>query len=316
MISKEAIDFISGRLNVKQKGLIEKDMILHRLLAELFRQSAFKGKYAFKGGTCLIKCYLGYYRFSEDLDFTWIDQGIFTKKTEKETRKIISGQISVLAEALESIAKSIGMDFRAEKNNNRFIEFGGSNKFVTFKLWYRSQETEEAHFIKIQINYAEYFAYRIMKAIPQTICKGLNKEEVLFLYPELKWLFEKLELHVYDIREILVEKARAILTRLGSKARDFIDIYMIQKHQGINIESFEHIIIEKTVFMLKYEKYRKNLQDKRNPPMFRLGQEHILLLKPLESDFPASIKILNKFIEHLVAKLLDIEVHKHGRKQN
>src|SRR5689334_23440242 len=25
---------------------------------------------AFRGGTCLVKCYLGYYRFSVDLDFT------------------------------------------------------------------------------------------------------------------------------------------------------------------------------------------------------------------------------------------------------
>jgi predicted nucleotidyltransferase component of viral defense system len=31
--------------------------------------------FLFKGGTCLMKNYLGYFRFSEDVDFAWKDQG-------------------------------------------------------------------------------------------------------------------------------------------------------------------------------------------------------------------------------------------------
>ena len=37
----------------------------------------------FKGGTCLNKCYLGYYRLSEDLDFVHADSGIKNRSGRK-----------------------------------------------------------------------------------------------------------------------------------------------------------------------------------------------------------------------------------------
>lgn len=64
----EFISFISEKTGVKNTSLIEKDLLLYRILKRL--NSEVGKDYLFKGGSCLIKCYFGYYRFSVDLDFT------------------------------------------------------------------------------------------------------------------------------------------------------------------------------------------------------------------------------------------------------
>lgn len=56
-------------------GVIEKDYVLGWLLAGIANHPDLAGTWAFKGGTCLRKCYYETYRFSEDLDFTVVDGG-------------------------------------------------------------------------------------------------------------------------------------------------------------------------------------------------------------------------------------------------
>ena len=50
--------------------VVEKDYVLGWTLAGIARHPATAGTWIFKGGTCLRKCVLETYRFSEDLDFT------------------------------------------------------------------------------------------------------------------------------------------------------------------------------------------------------------------------------------------------------
>jgi predicted nucleotidyltransferase component of viral defense system len=50
--------------------VVEKDYVLGWLLAGIYRDAGLAQAWAFKGGTCLKKCYFETYRFSEDLDFT------------------------------------------------------------------------------------------------------------------------------------------------------------------------------------------------------------------------------------------------------
>ena len=47
--------------------LIEKDYYLTKILHKISEKKI--NDLVFKGGTCLNKCYLGFYRLSEDLDF-------------------------------------------------------------------------------------------------------------------------------------------------------------------------------------------------------------------------------------------------------
>ena len=90
MINKEIIDYISEQKDIKEKGLIEKDFILQSLLIKLNEYDYIKDNLIFKGGTCIVKCHLDYYRFSEDIDFSWKNQDSFSNKSGKQIRKILS----------------------------------------------------------------------------------------------------------------------------------------------------------------------------------------------------------------------------------
>lgn len=58
-----------------EAAVIEKDHALGWLLAGISQEPRLAG-WVFKGGTCLRKCYFETYRFSEDLDFTVVDDGL------------------------------------------------------------------------------------------------------------------------------------------------------------------------------------------------------------------------------------------------
>jgi predicted nucleotidyltransferase component of viral defense system len=71
MILKQEIQRIARE---KKLGIdiIEKDYIIDWVLAGINSHPLTKSTWVFKGGTCLKKCYFETYRYSEDLDFTFI----------------------------------------------------------------------------------------------------------------------------------------------------------------------------------------------------------------------------------------------------
>lgn len=64
------LPMLAQHLGVKDQELLEKDVRLHSLLGAIARDPSVGPHLVFKGGTCLIKCFLDYPRFSSDLDFT------------------------------------------------------------------------------------------------------------------------------------------------------------------------------------------------------------------------------------------------------
>jgi predicted nucleotidyltransferase component of viral defense system len=77
-VRADFVNEVARVLKISRRDLIEKDLILHQILAGLSQDNFFAENFLFKGGTCLIKCYFGYMRFSEDIDFTWKDQSAFS----------------------------------------------------------------------------------------------------------------------------------------------------------------------------------------------------------------------------------------------
>ena len=83
---------------------------------------------------------------------------------------------------------------------------------------------------------------------------------------ELKTFPEYPNLKVDNLIDISTNKLLALFGRAA--LRDFIDIYEIEKQKDLAIENFESEIIEKTKFMLRFEKYRTNFADKlKNMPL-------------------------------------------------
>lgn len=72
MIDRREILDAATRLGLRPH-IIEKDLVLGWILAGIYVHEALAENWIFKGGTCLKKCYLETYRFSEDLDFTLLD---------------------------------------------------------------------------------------------------------------------------------------------------------------------------------------------------------------------------------------------------
>ena len=70
------IDFVnqlSRKLGIERRDLIEKDIILHQMLADLSDDGFFAKNFIFKGCTCLIKRYYGYKRCLWEEDGRWIE---------------------------------------------------------------------------------------------------------------------------------------------------------------------------------------------------------------------------------------------------
>ena len=206
-----------GRIQqIKRTDLIEKDLILHKMLLDLSKNEFFSGNFIFKGGTCLIKCYLGYFRFSEDIDFTWKDQKGFAGKSQKEIRKYLSKIIDKIGNIFEEIAEKRGLDFKCEKHNRVYVELGGGNKTCTFKIWYHSEVLDRRSFVKVQINFVEKMYFAPLKAELKSLLSK-EHEEINVLFPEQTEYPQRIAFDVYGINEILCEKVRAILTRRGPK---------------------------------------------------------------------------------------------------
>lgn len=304
MIDKKMIDLIADRINTNKKDLIEKDLILHHLLVELSSNKYFYENFAFKGGTCLIKCFIDYYRFSEDLDFTLINKEMFKDKSAKQIRKMISSDIDKLADLLKLTADKIGLDFKADKKDKRYFHFGGSNRFVTFKLWYLPEGAIEKTFLKVEINFLEKLEFLTKEKEINNLffSQQISNNSAFFLPPNSEWALKIPALKCYDIREVLVEKARAILTRRGTKARDYIDIFMIEKAHNLKIEDFKKQIIDKVKAMLKFEKYKINLSSKEDFTIEK-GAEDGIMLKPLPTDFSHFLDRLNMFLREVAKEI-------------
>lgn len=305
MARKELIEYLSDQLKIERKELLEKDIILQILLNEFCGIQEFHDNFAFKGGTCLIKCYLGYYRFSEDLDFTYLRQKEFSGKSEKQIRKMLSGRIDSIASIVRAISEKQGMDFKEGKHNKQYVELGGSNKFVTFKIWYFSDILNMKTFVKVQINFVETLIFKPQTAYANSLITKGHEKQLSFLFPEYSFLLKLPKPKVYDLKEIDAEKVRAILTRRGIKARDFVDVFMIHKKKGIDVFNLEDAIIRKTKFMLKYQKYSLNLLAKEFSFDMKaiVSEEEKLMLHLLGTDFEVFLTMLKPFLEKLLREL-------------
>lgn len=69
MILQKEIVTIAEQHGVS-KSIIDKDWVLSHFIAAMYSEPEIIENLIFKGGTCLRKCWVPDYRFSEDLDFT------------------------------------------------------------------------------------------------------------------------------------------------------------------------------------------------------------------------------------------------------
>ena len=293
----EFIAFVAEKSGIEKPSLIEKDLIIHRMLRDIYSSSHFAENYLFKGGSCLVKCYFGYYRFSVDLDFTWQDQKVWASLGKYELRRRLLEEIGDFGSLLEKTAQNTGLEFKNELKNKKYFEFGGGSRLVTFKLWKNSE------LIKIQVNFVDEILFPHKTTTIKTLLENvqLSKDDTAYFEESLEF-YKPFKVKAYDEKEILCEKVRAILTRRTQKLRDFYDLFMLYK-SGYEIEALKEQIIVKIKACLHYRRYRANLERNKEPLEFSavLGnpfERELFITKP-SKDFDV-------FLERLPGTLKEI----------
>ncbi|WP_297500535.1 nucleotidyl transferase AbiEii/AbiGii toxin family protein [Thermococcus sp.] len=239
--------FVSRKTGIKSVDLVEWDYIIHTILKELERDPLFKENYVFKGGTCLVKCHLGYYRFSRDLDFAYRQGDELREMSRSRLRKFLNEETGRIAEILRCVARDLGLEFQynshSDFNNHRYFSFLlGPGWFREIVLYSPLGEK-----IKIEVNYAERLAFKPKTLKAHTLLSWKRVEltpKEYERYIEFLGNYYPVSLTAYSDREILVEKVRALLTRKEFKLRDIYDLYKLHQ-RGLKMARYRKEIAEK-----------------------------------------------------------------------
>lgn len=232
--------------------LIEKDYYLTRILHKLSKRQV--KDLVFKGGTCLNKCYLDFYRLSENLDFVY-NQDV-KNLSKNQVRKILGSIRKEFFEVLDSL------DFKTNK------ELGKGWKMLTSKkplgivgleitTYYISLIDDSEKEIKIEVSFRK-------KLIKTTKIKTIKHKFYNALNEPI--LNDDIKIEVIDLVENFAEKFRALYTR--DAIRDIYDInhIIINEVKALDKEIFDLIILkineDKKLNKKEFIEFIKSLKNK------------------------------------------------------
>ncbi len=184
---------------------IEKDYVLSWILKGIAEHEHLATVLVFKGGTVLKKFYFEDYRFSEDLDFTLIDNSFPNEQI-----------FALFGDVFEFIREEANIPLEIIDNNEH--EDGGINFYISYTGPLGGQGNNKR--VKVDISKSEKLEFEpVMKS-------------AFIAYSDI----EEHQLLCYRLEEVLVEKMRSVMQRM--QARDFYDIwYLLEDHQ-MEIEYF------------------------------------------------------------------------------
>lgn len=221
----EALNFTSSKTGFRQ-ALIEKDYYCSLILSYFFDSET---NLVFKGGTCLNKVFSGFYRLSEDLDFTI---PVDSTKTRTDRRQLIEP----VKKQFLLINSSVNC-FRIKK------ELTGANVSTQYigEVEYLSSITGKNETIKIEVALRE----------PLFITAKEEKASTLLTNPfTLKPFISPFPVTTISKKEAFAEKIRAALSRKEPAIRDYYDLFYAIKENLINLDDSEllRLAAEKLVF--------------------------------------------------------------------
>ncbi len=206
MIKPGEIQIRAREVGVRDQQ-IEKDYILSWILQGIAQHKDLSTKLVFKGGTVLKKVYFGDYRFSEDLDFTLLDDAI-TNEQIFEWFKAIFNYTSEEANIPLNII------------DNNEHEDGGINFYISYTGPLGGQGNHKK--VKVDVSRSEIIVFDVVK------------QDAIISYSDQ----QPHQLLCYSLEEVLVEKLRSIMQRM--QARDFYDIWYLLHIHGMSIDFYIH----------------------------------------------------------------------------
>jgi predicted nucleotidyltransferase component of viral defense system len=113
MISKQDILERAREWQLRPE-VVEKDYVLGWLLAAIAQLDETSEQWVFKGGTCVKKCFFETYRFSEDLDFSILPDGIYSEDELRDVLREVTALASELS-GIEFAAEALSVRSRLDK---------------------------------------------------------------------------------------------------------------------------------------------------------------------------------------------------------
>ena len=238
--------------------MVEQDLLISRMLIELFRDEHIRGSLIFRGGTALHKLFFPEpLRFSEDIDLV-----------QRET-----GPIGPLFDTIRGIfRKWLGKPVRKQ---------GPGVATLTYRL--SSEDIPPLPLrIKIEINTREHFQVLPIK----------NKS----MEVHCRWFEGRADIPVYQIEELMATKLRALYQR--RKGRDLFDLAAALRLQDIRakkvLTTFEKYL-EAEGHRIHASTFRANMRAKLEHPGF--NQDCALLLRPgITFDVQADFEMIDNIL--------------------
>ena len=224
MIPQRNLSLLSNRL-AREGGrrvpetILERDYCLSWFLIGL-SHSPLKNTLLFKGGTCIKKCYIPDYRFSEDLDFTMAEETPFEN----------------IQKYLDIAFKRTYQDSGIKISFARYDRHTHENSYTFFLEYEGPLPGATGKKVKVDITIKEKVVFPVKE---KPVLKG---------YEEYNDLPEKGMIRVYSLDEIATEKIVALLDIARNEPRDLYDLWYLTANQHVNVDKLIDAVEEKWKF--------------------------------------------------------------------
>jgi predicted nucleotidyltransferase component of viral defense system len=205
-----ALEFTQGITGFRSE-LIEKDYFCSLVLSAIFESEAHG--LVFKGGTCLNKVHLGFFRLSEDLDFSM-------SLPANATRGARSAKVRPMKTIIEQIALRIAGCSLASPlvGANNSTQYNGEIEYV-------SALSNDAGRIKIEVGLREELLEESIQVDAATLIQNPFTRRPIV---------NPIKITCLSLQEAMAEKVRAIFTRKDVAIRDFFDFWHVIQATKMN----------------------------------------------------------------------------------
>lgn len=267
MITTGEINQIAKRQKVGDLS-IEKDYVITWILWGVSQNSILYESLAFKGGTVLKKAYFKNYRFSEDLDFTILDENLSNEQVLNEFQKVLDFIMD----------ESAGINLQINHDKNKEHKPTGSLKFFIDFVAPMGGAMGNKN-LKVDVTRGEVLEFDITGR--SIFCEYRDIEDIFVV-------------KCYTLGEVLIEKMTAVMGR--TIPRDIYDLWYLFKYGGMDLADY-NIEFESKARNKGHDpdKFREKLDNKvavyKRDWQTSLGNQ----IKELP-DFKDVIRELNKYM--------------------
>lgn len=191
--------------------VVEKDYVLGWLLAAIAQHEETSTNWVLKGGTCIKKCFVETYRFSEDLDFSLLEDAEYSEGDLVEVLK----DVAALAEEMSGVQFDAGqISVHPKVDKLQRATFEG-------RIGYRGP-MGQPNWPRVRFDITRH----------EPVIDDPVRRSILHGYPDP--LPPEALVQTYSIEELLAEKARALVER--ARPRDLYDVVFLVDNVGRDIQ--------------------------------------------------------------------------------